>query len=369
MFSRVGSIATLLRWLGPWGPEGKPKAVDRKEIVIDARHRQRPLRAYVYEPASKATGLYLILPGLHYLGPADTRLDRFASILSAAGYVVVAPFFPDAIALLLAPSMFDDADAALRFSIAEAERRALPPPALFSISFGSILALHLASNAEFDGKLSRAVLFGGYADLFPAVEYAVTGRALHDVGKSGGQALSAKRDPLNSPVVFMNLLPHLTLPDGADRDRLMRAWRTMVHRTWGRMELKLDGARDPHAHAIARGLPGDLRLPFLRGCGLASGSFGWLKEGIAAAGDELAMFDAGDRPARAHTPFALVHGRDDDVIPYFESLKIASRLPPSLLKRTSITGLYGHTATARPGLGAIAAEARAIYGMLSDLAG
>lgn len=365
MLARVGSIATLLRWLGPWGPDGKPATVGRAQIVLDgAPPHARALRAYVYEPAKKPTGLYLILPGLHYLGPADTRLDRFATILSAAGYVVVAPFFPDAIALLLASSMFDDADTAARFAIAEAERRGLSPPALFSISFGSILALHLASSPEFDGKISRAVLFGGYAELFPAVEYAVTGRALHE-----GQALSARRDPLNSPVVFMNLLPHLTLPDGADRYLLMRAWRTMVHRTWGRMELKLDGARDPHAHAIARGLPGDLRLPFLRGCGLASGSFGWLKEGIAAAGDELAMFDAGDRPARAHTPFALVHGRDDDVIPYFESLKIAARLPPSLLRRTSITGLYGHTATARPGLGAIAAEARAIYGMLSDLAG
>ena len=361
MFSRVGSIATLLRWLGPWGPDGKPDAVERSEVVIEG---PRPLRAYVYEPTRPPTGVYLILPGLHYLGPADTRLDRFASILSASGYVVIAPFFPDAIALLLAPSMFDDADTALRFAIAEAERRGLPAPALFSISFGSILALHLASQPEFDRRISRAVLFGGYAELFPAVEYAVTGRALHD-----GQALSAKRDPLNSPVVFMNLLPHLVLPDDADRTILMRAWRTMVHRTWGRMELKLDGARDPHAYAIARGLPDALRQPFLRGCGLANGSFSWLKEGIAEAGDRLATFDAGDRPARAHTPFALVHGRDDDVIPYFESLKIASRLPPAMLTRTSITGLYGHTATARPGLGAIAAEARAIYGMLSDLAG
>lgn len=358
------SLTTLLRWLGPWGGEGKPADVTRAEVTIDA---VRPLRAWIYAPKRAPSGVYLILPGLHYLGPADTRLDRFASVLAASGFVVVAPFFPDVLALLLRPAMFEDAEAALRFAADEATRRSLPPPALFSISFGSILALHLASSppaAHAQQLASRAVLFGGYADLFPAVEYAVTGRALHE-----GQALSAKRDPLNSPVVFMNVLPHLPLPPQADREALLRAWRTMVHRTWGRMELKLDGARDPHAHAIARRLPDELRVPFLRGCGLASGSFSWLREGIAAAGDRLSMFDAGDRPARAAVPFTLVHGRDDDVIPYFESLKIASRLAPGMLKRVSITGLYGHTAAAKPGLGAIAAEARAIYGMLTDLAG
>ncbi|MFO0611249.1 MAG: hypothetical protein U0414_01580 [Polyangiaceae bacterium] len=358
----MGSLATLIRWLGPLAPEGKPAHVSRAEITIPGG--ARALRAYVHVPIAAPKGVYLLLPGLHYLGPDDTRLDRFASVLAAAGFVVVAPFFPDAIELLLAPTMFTDAETALHFAIAEAERRSLPPPALFSISFGSILALHLAAHPEFRGRASRGLLFGGFAELFPAVEYAVTGRALYQ-----DSALRAKRDPLNSPVVFMNLLPHLALPAGADRELLLRAWRTMVHRTWGRTELKLDGARDPHAHAIARGLPDELRLPFLRGCGVAPGSFGWLKEGIAAAGDAMTRFDAGDRPARVHTPLTLVHGRDDDVIPYFESLKIAERLPPEMRRRTCITGLYGHTASARPTLGAIAAEARALYGMLSDLAG
>lgn len=359
--SSVGGIPTLLRWLGPWGPDRKPGDVTRDDVTIPGAHR--PLRAWVYAPP-RPKGVYLLLPGLHYLGPADVRLDRFATVLAAAGFVVVAPFFPDAIALLLAPSMFDDADAAADFAIAEAARRSLTSPALFSISFGSLMALHLAARDDLDGKLSRAVLFGGYADLFPAVEYAVTGRAMHD-----GAILNAKRDPLNSPVIYMNLLPHLDLPQGADRDALMRAWRRMVHRTWGRMELKADGARDPHAHAIARGLPADLRVPFLRGCGLQPGAFAWLKDGISASGDRLAIYDAGDRPSRARIPITLVHGRDDDVLPYFETLKIAARLPPARLRRTCITGMYGHTGAAMPGLPAIAAEARALYGMLSEIAG
>lgn len=357
----VGSLATLLRWLGPWGGDGKPADVAREEVNIDA---PTPLRAWVYTPKRAPTGVYLLLPGLHYLGPSDTRLDRFATILAASGFVVVAPFVRGSIALLLSETMFDDAEVALGFAADQAARRSLPPPALFSISFGSLLALHVMSTPSLAARVSRALLFGGYADLFPSVEYAVTGRAMHD-----GAILSAKRDPLNSPVIYMNLLPWLALDGDVDRGALMRAWRTMVHRTWGRMELKADGARDPHAHAISRQLPGNLRVPFLRGCGLAPGAFGWLKEGIAEAGDRLAVFDAGDRPSRVTVRTTLVHGRDDDVLPYFETLKLGARIPPASLKRTCITGLYGHTGVARPTIAAIAAEARAMHGMLSDMAG
>src|SRR6185369_4336816 len=114
--------------------------------------------------------------------------------------------------------------------------------------------------------------------------------------------------------------------------------------------------RDGHAHAIARGLPEDLRLPFLRGCGLAGGDIAWLEDGIQRAGSALAAFDATPKLASVHARVTLVHGRDDDVIPWLETMKIAEKLPRSSLARTCITGLYGHTAAGDVGPREILAE-------------
>src|SRR5947207_2699541 len=72
-------------------------------------------RAYVYDPppTARAAGVYLVLPGLHFLGPDDPRLDRFCRALAASGFVVVAPFIRAYNRMLLDPSSFDDAEAAL----------------------------------------------------------------------------------------------------------------------------------------------------------------------------------------------------------------------------------------------------------------
>jgi len=64
----------------------------------------------------------------------------------------------------------------------------------------------------------------------------------------------------------------------------------------------------------------------------------------------------------------LVHGRSDDVIPYFESVKLAAALPGSMLRGLHLTGMYGHTGAETPGPAAAAREAATMLRMLVDLA-
>ena len=82
------------------------------------------------------------------------------------------------------------------------------------------------------------MIFGGFAELGPTVRFAATGRAEHE-----GEIHVLPSDPLNLPVVALHLLPYRSLP--GDRGELERALRQMVYRSWGRMELKRAGARDP----------------------------------------------------------------------------------------------------------------------------
>lgn len=136
------------------------------------------MRVRVYgERASRAT--YLIAPGLHYACADDPRMDRFCRVLAAARHRVVIPYIPDYLALR--PTERAKRDFARAF-------HALPRwsdqrPIVFSVSFGSLLAL----AAEHGDRIARLVLFGGYADLRETLRFCLTGEVA-----SGRSAL---RDP------------------------------------------------------------------------------------------------------------------------------------------------------------------------------
>jgi pimeloyl-ACP methyl ester carboxylesterase len=349
---RIAAAARLGVHLGPWADERTPRNVPRHE------RRFGSSKAYVYAPRVAPLGVYLVLPGLHFLGPDDPRLDRFCRILAASGFWVVAPFIRAYRRLLLDRSAIDDAEGAFALAVSLAKDERLPRPAVFSISFGSRLALELCALPE---PPSAAVVFGGYADFIPTVRFAVTGQTTLD-----GQAHQLERDPLNSPVVFLNVIRHLDMT--GDREVLSKAWLSMVHRTWGKMDLKRPGARNPIADSIASALPSELVVPFRLGCCLEDGFLPWLEAALARGADDLAFLDPASRIAAARCPVVLVHGQSDDVIPYVESIKLSRSLPAAMLRGLHLTGLYSHTGAASPGIGAALQETATLVRMLHDLA-
>src|SRR5690606_38887308 len=143
------------------------------------------------------------------------------------------------------------------------------------------------------------------------IRFALTGRLRRD-----GRDVDLPRDPLNAPVVILNVLPFLgpELGDDVDRARLAGALREAAHRTWGREELKRPGARDPIIHGVAESLPERERDLLLVACGLRPGAGDLLEAGLARAGDAFAFADPGPHLGEIEAPVAVVHGRDDDVI-------------------------------------------------------
>ena len=199
----------------------------------------------------------------------------------------------------------------------------------------------------------RLVLFGGFCDFEPTIRHAVFG---------------AQRDPLNSPVIFANLLWRLgpEAEPGLDRAAVLAAWRAMVEETWGRMELKLEGRRDPIAHAIAARLGARERMLFLAGCGLDDSARGWFEAALSQVLGQLAFTDPRPHLSRLRAPVTLVHGRDDDVIPVVEAEKLSAALgahPHQLL----LTGFYGHTGSALPSPRSLLGEARTMLSILRAL--
>ena len=312
------AVFTLARWLGPWADTTRAPEVPTRDTEVAG------LRVRVYGREGRP---YLIAPGLHYAGPDDPRMDRFCRILAAAGHHVAAPFVPSYLALT--PDARAIADFIRVFDAIDFAR----PPVVFSISFGSLLAFALAAARP--GAIDRLVIFGGYSNFHDTMRYCLTGTG---------------RDPLNQPVVLMNLL-EIVDPTGAED--LRHWWREYVTRTWGRPELKARERFTAIAEELAPSVPASVRELFLVGIGARPGA--WDIASAALEKYDARPLDPAPYLARVTGRVDLVHGADDDVIPYEQSHALAKQLVNATVG-VHITGMYGHTGAQRPPLSAAARE-------------
>jgi pimeloyl-ACP methyl ester carboxylesterase len=322
----------LARWLGPWArATDVPDDVERSELAIAG---PPSLDAWVYRPRGRElVGSVLLVPGLHFLGPRDPRLDRFARILAHSGHLVVAPFLPSYLRLEVTPSVLVEIEHALDALLAHPARPRHRAPGVMSISFGSMPALRLAARRGDD--LANVLIFGGFADFRRTLRFALRGEG------------DRPNDPLNSPAVVINLLPFLGEVDGLVRDGERELLRTRLlaycARTWGRPEMKVDRAYAAHALALSDGLEEPLRSLFLRACRVEPGIEELIERALERAGGHFDWIDPRPELHRVRRPVTLVHGVNDDVIPFEESRALLDALGGHTRTALHLTGLYGHT--------------------------
>jgi pimeloyl-ACP methyl ester carboxylesterase len=331
------AMVTLGRWLGPWADmRGAPRAVIRRTLSVAGARSLASFDAWLYRPLHvPVRGAYAIAPGMHFDGPADPRMDRLCRVLAQAGFLVVAPFVPDFLELRNAPGAVDDFERTLDVLTALPEYPASARPRLFSISFGSRLALRVAASKRYARRLGHVVVFGGYLDWREVVRF-----CLHE-GENG-----KPRDPLNRPVVFINLLEPMleTLGLPGEAGPLLRdAWLQFTRATWSRQGRERVSDYHPVAERLARALePDGVRELFLMGCGLRPGGPELCARVLQQQRPE--HLEIQPHLSRIECPVHVVHGADDDVIPVSEAHALAGALPAHA-GHLYITGLYGHTAS------------------------
>ena len=174
------------------------------------------------------------------------------------------------------------------------------------------------------------VVFGGYADFDDTLRFCIGGLA------------GASHDPLNRPVVFMNLMPFL---DGRPEDpaELFAALRSYVQATWGKPEMKVDGRWQEVARGVAKRLPSHLVPLFFAATGVEGNTRSLVDSAIERAGTSFSWLDPTPFIRQVRCPVDIIHGADDDVIPYAHAFAIAKHLPANVLRGVHVTGLYGHT--------------------------
>ena len=312
------SVFTLLRWLGPWTDQNRaPHGVVRTEIATDTSF---PI--WVYNTPQSRGAIYIV-PGLHHEGPSDPRLDRFARVLAAAGITVGVPFLPTSMGLMMKPSLCSEAYEGFVAFHKHVDR----PCGIFGISAASIGALALAADERLQKSISGVMLFGGFSHWKQALLFAATGGDL-------------PRDPLNLPVIFLNLWKHMDVK-AHDEPRLLKAWVEFIHLTWEKEEMRPFSTHVEVASRIAQTVHPKDKDIFLMGTSVKEGGIAYVEKALDVEDASYAWLAPQQYLSRISVPLYLTHGRDDVVVPFAQSYELQRMAPKDT--PTYITGFYDHT--------------------------
>jgi pimeloyl-ACP methyl ester carboxylesterase len=319
----IMSLFTLMYWLGPWTDQEKsPSNITREG------HKYRSLvndDLWIYRGLKSRRPLFLI-PGIQHLGPNDPRLDRFARVLAASGYVVGVPALPTMIGLRMEEALLEDTtEAFLSFSALFQ-----CPSAVFSISASSIAALYLGAKTQTSKKISQMMLFGGFYHWAETLNYAITGKISKET--------SLRIDPLNLPVVLLNVIEDLPLSE-KERPLLCDGWREFVEGVWEDPEFQHFDQYSEVALDIAKGIPKSLQSIFLMGCSVEKGGVEYAKTAITQCTRDTTWLDPVPLLQDLRCPLHIAHGREDGVVPYTDAKRIAKHVPSS---HVYLTGLAHH---------------------------
>jgi acetyl esterase/lipase len=273
---------------------------------IDYRHKGRNRKADLYRAPGEIKAGLILLPGVAELGGDDPRLIRFASSLSRAGFAVLVPELPGLRRLRVSSS--DTEEVADAFAWLSAQPDLVPSGrmGLAAFSYASGPAILAALHERIREQVGFVFVVGGYYDLLRVVTFLTTGYFTYQ-----GRQYYLPPDNYGKWAFVVGNIDRL---ENREDQRLLRLMARRLRRNpdaatqdivsklsaGGRALLSFISNRDPARVAdLLSDLPHDIR-------------------------EELSALNlAGQDLSKLRAPLILVHGYEDPMIPFPESIALA----------------------------------------------
>jgi dienelactone hydrolase len=299
----------------------------------------------VYRPVGARQPLpaWLVLHGITRTGREHRGLHRFASAFAAAGNLVFVPDVPEWRELQVAPAV---TRATIRCAVQAVQARTdvrHGHVGMLAFSFGATQALAAGADPDIADLLHGIVAWGGYYDLRRAVHFGFTGE--HELD---GVAYRMEPDPYGAWIIAAN---YLTRVPGHEHDQVAaRALHELAIEAGERGFYAWDPVYDDAKRRIAAALPPDQRALFETLAPL-TGTPRPAREPAAQLAQELAaaalamdpLLDPAAVLPQLRVPVLLAHGRDDRLIPFTETLRLARAIPAPLQRGCTVTSLFAHS--------------------------
>lgn len=317
-YEATGLLIDLSRLGHPAGARKTP-AMMRAPLSyeIDGRGYQ----ADVYRPLTAPRMGIVLLPGASPAGKDDPRLVEFAAWLAAARFVVFVPDIVRLRQLELRADIIPEVVDALRYvsSTANLAPQGKTGVVAFSVAAGPALLAALAPEVR--DRVAFVLAIGGYYDLLSTLTFSITGYFNAD-----GQWQHQPPQDLGKWVFVLSNAD--ALPDPSDR------------RVLAQMAKRRLADQDPSVLAPRLGREGQAVYRFITNTDpeKSRALFAALPSAIVT---EVRALSPSTRDLSAlRAQVILVHGRDDTIIPYTESVALASALPSAQCSLVLMNGLY-----------------------------
>lgn len=275
----------------------------------------------------------IAVPGAVPRANRDPRFTAFATTLARAGFAVLAPEMPGFRALRVRPQDAREIADAFRHALSRPELAPEGRAGIFAFSYAAGPALLAALEEDVRDRVRFVAALGGYHDLPRAMRFFTTGWYEHD-----GAWHYLAPDDTGRMVLAFSSLDYLRNPSDAALFQQM-------------VETRLkDSSADLAALAAQLSKPG--QAVYALAVNTDPARFPQLLEGLPEAMRtdlerlNLASRDLGPLKARLW----LVHGRNDNLIPWTESLALAAAAPAGQARVFLIHRVVGHVDLSMSGL-------------------
>jgi dienelactone hydrolase len=287
--------------------------VDGKTVVAD-----------LYRPARDGKRPGIVLShGVAARGRNDPRLMNFADALARAGFVALVPEFTNMKEFRVRPTDIDELIASFEYLWLSPHVRT-ERIGLFGFSYAGGLAALSAADPRISDRVRFCFLLGAHCDLTSVVRYATTG-----MFRVEDEWVYLEPRATGKWAFLLNSID--LIEDEGDRELLS----TIAER-------KFDD-EDADVSDLALGLGdegrGAYELMVNTDPERTSGLVAEMSERVREYFAELSP-NGQLRDVRAH--MILVHGRDDHLIPYTETLALAEQLPPEASVNLQVIESFVH---------------------------
>jgi dienelactone hydrolase len=296
--------------------------------TISVKSRGKTVRADLYTPRAKGPHMPLLLVhGVNPIGKDDVQLVMLARDLSMAGFLVLVPELEGMKGLRMRPS--DTEDIVRSFLAVSRLKNARPGGGMMGISYGVGPMLLAAADSRVRDRVGLVASFGGYGDFRAVLLFLLTGS--YDYGGRHGSQRS--EGPLRWAFLYKNLD---LIQTAADRETL------------GRIIEKQNRYETGEAGALAKTLGPEGKAVYAFFTNTDPKRFVMLYENLPLALREYLVEMSPVRVLKQiKAYFIIVHGTEDESIPYTESLRLADAVGDGRRVRLALLPGFEHTEPAR----------------------
>ena len=334
------TVLRTTRALGSW-ITGR-SAVEEYETVLPRGDRDVPASVTLPRGGGRELPGWIVLHGITRPGRFHPTLLRFVRALASSKATVLVPQIPEWVDLRLEPERTLPTVRAALDGLRSLPGTSEGPYGLIGFSFGAPQVMIAAAHQDVSDQLAAVVGFGGYCDMESMVRFQMTGRF-----DWVGATHRLRPDPYGRWIMGGN---HLTsIPEYRDAKDVSDALWHLAVEAGERRILAWDPSYDPLKEQLREQISEDRREIFdLFAPPSDREPEATEAERITpllthAAMEAAPLLDPLPFLDRVETPVQLIHGRNDRLIPYTETLRMEAAFPESQRVDVTITALLDHS--------------------------